>query len=94
MGSLTEVEVVPQHHTPDSAHYGIGRVGGSISSVRGPQVPWQRGREGLGWILDPCKKYIYIFAWVEENKGDPKKLKRQKGELILGRVVFQSPPGR
>ena len=27
-----------------------------------------------------------MFAWLVENKGDPKKAKKQKGELILGKL--------
>ena len=32
----------------------------------------------LGW------KNIF-FAWLVESKGDPKKTKKEKGELILGK---------
>ena len=35
--------------------------------------------------LEPQQKYIFL-AWLVENKGNPKKAKRQKGELILGKL--------
>ena len=37
----------------------------------------------LAGIGTPAKK-IYMFAWLVKNKGDPKKARNEKGELILG----------
>ena len=36
----------------------------------------------LAGIRTPAK-HIILFAWLVENKGNPKKAKEQKGELIL-----------
>ena len=38
--------------------------------------------------MGPQQKHIF-FAWLVENKGDPKKAKKEKGELILGMVQTQ-----
>ena len=43
--------------------------------------PGKKSRPELG----PQQKMI-CFAWLVENKGDPKKAKKEKGELILGKV--------
>ena len=37
----------------------------------------------LAGIRTPAKNIC--FAWLVENKGNPKKAKKQKGELILGK---------
>ena len=43
----------------------------------------------LGWKKGtPAKKNC--FAWLVENKGNPKKAKKQKGQLILGKYASLS----
>ena len=50
-----------------------------LSNV-GFHVHWE-GISNLGWNEDPSKKNI-LFAWLVENKRDPKKSKKSNGEKI------------
>ena len=54
------------------------RVLGERSLIRG-----ETDARNLAGIRTPAKQYL--FCLVSENKGDPKKAKQQKGELILGK---------
>ena len=82
-------------------HKHVSHLGGSSFSWGIPKLygkPKGKPQSILGWgplkghthththlagIRTPAKKYL--FAWLVENKGNPKKAKKQKGELILGK---------
>ena len=58
------------HRTPSQSP--TGKINGAS---------WYVARLELG----PQQKHIF-FAWLAENKGNPKKGKKEKEELILGKV--------
>ena len=63
----------------------------SWAAVSAMEVSKKEGLGSLVGIRTPAKNTF--CAWLVQNKGDPKKAKSEKGELILGKEDKEIPFG-
>ena len=76
---------------PTTALFGFLLFAGHGAAALWPEGWLSPGENGgatnlLAGKIGPQQRIEICFAWCVENKTDPKKARKQKGELILGKI--------